>query len=470
MRTINLALKSIRCNRLSFFIIFSQLSVCFAILIYSICAFFQQFDVLYTANEAYREQLYLSPDLLFVEDYSLSYEGISMSQLKIESLERLGLSSSEELTPEQALLHYTYMLDRNDEEFDKCHYKGKYLYADLFECLRQSGLTTETTGNVGGSQQLTVSSSGAEANINVTLFDEKMYGQLEIGTKKNTDLRSYQSTDRYFYALMYPPMSLGEEAYTLPYGVGDVLTQEVYNLSEHRMEIFQYEIVDVLTEPAYYMPQLFYSGDSRPFTTLETAFLHVQTMEYSGGLIAVKPETFDAMSYYANYNYNFTLVKPNDDLTETQYSELLDIIRDCGFNVIDLNVAETNTLNAIINFIRENCVILIASVLVVIFSIISVSILLGSQTGREYAIYKLCGADTNKIRSVSAIKWALIFIPAIVVGIVIALVYSGITEAPSNFITLSALVSGMLFAVLYIISFVMSYKTANTKYDSSELS
>lgn len=469
MRMIKLALQSIRCNRLSFFIIFIQLSVCFAILIYSMCALLQQFYLLYTANMAHHGKLYLSPDELFVENYSLIYDGPSLSQLKIEFHEQQSLSLSEDLTLEQIQQRNVYLLDRNDEEFDKRHYKGKYLYADLLESLQRSELIVDTIYNVGGQQRLFVNGSETVADLNVTLFDEKLYTQLKMNTNKNTDLLNYQSTDNYFYALMYPSLSSDGEIYTLPYDVGDVLIQEVYNFKEHRIEIFQYEIVDVLAEPTYYMPQLFYSGDNRSLATLETAFLHVQTMEYSGGLIAIKPENFDVTSYYANYNCNFIMVQPNDDMTETQRSELLNIIRNCGFNVIDLNIAETNTLDSIIKFIHENCVILIASLLSVIFSIISVSILLGNQTVLEYTICKLCGANMKKIRLLSAIKWVLIFVPAMILGIVIAFVYSQIVGMPLNFIALSTLVSGILFAALYVTSFMMSYKTANSKYEASEL-
>lgn len=469
MRTVILALKSIRCKCLSFAIIFVQLSVCYAILVYSVCAVFQQFNVIFTANGAHRGYLYISPDELFIENYSENYQGASLSQLYLEFLEKQGLTIDEDVTPEQTKASYVYMLERNDEEFDKYHYKGKYLYSDLFQHLELSGLVTDTIGNIGGNQSLTVNNSDVKISTNVALIDEKLYKRLKLDTVKCIDLNSYKSNDNYFYAFMYPNISLDGNV-SASYGIGDILTQEVYNIKEHRMETFYYEIVDMLNDPTYIMPQLLYSGDNSSLTNLETAFLHTQTMDYNGGLIAVKPDNFDAMAYYSKYNYIFNLVKPNENISEAQYSELLNIIRDCGFNVINLDKAEENTINGIISFIRENSVILAASVLIVVFSIISISMLSGSQVRCEYAVYKLCGADLRKLKALSAVKWALVFAPAMIVGIFIVIVYSKISERATNFIAVSALVSGSLFVLLYIVSFILSYKSASVDYEPSVLS
>ena len=78
--------------------------------------------------------------------------------------------------------------------------------------------------------------------------------------------------------------------------------------------------------------------------------------------------------------------------------DLLNIIRESGFNAINLDEAERKTIDEIYKFIRENSLILAASVLMVVFSMISISVLQGSQVRREYGVYRLCGGICVKSR------------------------------------------------------------------------
>lgn len=471
MRTFILALKSMRCQRFSLAIILVQLSVCFAILIYTASAFFGQFNILITANGVQNGYLYLSPDSLYIENYSMNYQGKQSSELYEEFLETQGLSLDSQLTAEQSKASYIYMLERNNEEFDKYHYKGKYLFSDLYDKLSQTGLISDMISNAGGTTSYIDENGNASSYYSiVTLMDKKLYGGLKLDTVYGKDLMNYEAKENYFYAVMYPNVSVDGEVYKLPYSVGDVLTQEVYNIKTHKTEQFQFEIVDKLKDPAYVMPQLFYSGDGSSEIELERAFLSVQPMKYNGSLIALKPDNFSTEAYYSKYNETFTLVKPQEGLSSNEYLQLIEIIRDCGFNVINLDEATENTLDNIWSFICENCLILAISVIMVVFSVISVSMLSGSQVRCEYAIYRLCGANKGKIKSIVAAKWALIFVPSIIAGIIISIIYSIISEASIRFIAVSTLASGTVFVFLYLASFILSYKSASARYSSTDLS
>ncbi len=473
MKLISLALKSIRCRRLSHAIIFAQLSVCFAILIYTVCMVLSQFDVLFVSNGTHRGWLYLSSDILYDNSIGEGYLGPPVTELFKEYDELIGVSSIEEYTPEQEKEMHGYVQSRLDEEYDKNHHKSKYKYCDLHESLSKSGLVSETAYNISGGGTFSVLDSDRTTHFTEAfLIDSKLYDGLKLNVKNNADLRDYNSDfdKRYFYALIYPDVSYGDRVYESNCGVGDVLVNEVYNLKERRYDKFYFEIVGELSDPAYVMSKRSFSGDGSMFTYLDVSYLSPQTMSENGALLAIRPEEFDRMEYYTTYAENFTLVKPRPDLTDAEYSELLDLIRECGFNVIDLDEAERNTIDEILRFISENCLILAASLLMVIFSIISVSMLSGEQVRREYAVYRLCGADLRKVKALSAVKWAFVFIPSMVMGTAIAIIYSGISEASTHFIALSAVPSGVLFAVLYVASFMMSYRSAGAGYKSTELS
>ncbi len=473
MKLISLALKSIRCRRISHAIIFVQLSVCFAILIYTVCMVLSQFNVLFVSNGSHRGWLYLSSDVIYDNSLGEDYLGPPPTEIIEEYYELVGVSSFEELTPEQIKEEQGYLNSRVDEECDKNHHKLKYMYYDLHESLSKSGLVSETAYNISGGASFSVLDSDRTTHFSeVFLMDGKLYDGLKLNVKNNVDLRDYNSDfdKRYFYALIYPDVSYGDQVYKSNCGVGDVLVKEVYNMKERRYDKFYYEIVGELSDPAYVMREREFSGNSSMFTYLDVSYLQSQTMSENGALLVIRPEEFDRMEYYMTYNENVTLVKPRPDLTEAEYSELLDLIRECGFNVIDLDKAERNTIDEIWRFISENCLILAASLLMVVFSIISISMLSGGQVRREYAVYRLCGADLRKVKALSAAKWAMVFVPSMVMGIVTAIIYSKISETPTHFIALSAAVSGILFAVLYVASFIMSYRSASAGYKAEELS
>lgn len=469
MRTFILALKSMRCQRFSLAIILVQLSVCFAILVYTASAFFGQFNILITANGTQNGYLYLSPDSLYIENYSMNYQGKQSSEIYEEFLKEQGLSLDSQLTAEQSKASYIYMLERNNEEFDKYHYKGKYLFSDLYDMLSQTGLISDTISNAGCTTSYVDENGNNSSYFSmITLMDKKLYNGMKLDTVYGKNLMTYEAKENYFYAVMYPNVSVDGEVYELPYSVGDVLTQEVYNIETHKTEQFRFEIVDKLKDPAYVMPQLFYSGDGSSEIKLESAFLSVQSMKYNGSLIALKPDDFSTEAYYSKYSETFTLIKPREDLSADEYSQLIETIRDCGFNVINLDEATENTLNNIWSFICENCLILAISVIMVVFSVISVSMLSGSQLRCEYAIYRLCGANNGKIKGIVAVKWAFIFVPSIISGIIISIIYSMISGASIRFIWVSAFVSVTMFVLLYLVSFILSYKCANTGCSSTD--
>ncbi len=473
MRIFSLAVKSIRCKWLSHLVVFVQLSVSFSILIYVICAVFNQFDIIITANGAYQGCLYLSPDIVYLQSLGDDYQGLPMAEIEKEYYEKVGVSSFEELTTEQQEELRGFLLWRFDEEYEKNHYKGKYFYSDLHEALSQSGFVEDTTYNYSFGQTYSINGSDQTRFAETFLVDSKLYDKLKLNVKGGVDLQDYKSDfeNRYFYALMYPDVSYGGQVNKSNYSVGDLLVGNVYNIKERCYETFYFEIVGELSEPTYVMKGIGYSGaSSNVVGFLEMAFLTPQSISENGALLVIRPEEFDILEYYSSCNENFTLVKPRPDLTDAEYSELLDLIRECGFNVIDLDEAERNTIDEILRFISENCLILAASLLMVIFSIISVSMLSGEQVRREYAVYRLCGADLRKVKALSAVKWAFVFIPSMVMGTAIAIIYSGISEASTHFIALSAVPSGVLFAVLYVASFMMSYRSAGAGYKSTELS
>lgn len=474
MKIFYLALRSIRCKWFSFLIIFLQLSICFAILIYTVCALFLQFDVIYTANGAHCGYLRLSPDLIFTENYQQEYRRIEnradFLKMYLEFLKNNGLTQEQGVTQEQYDFIYREYSRREDNEFDKYHYMGKYQYSDLYDRLSKTDYVVDIISNYGTFFPYEDKDAERFYDVTAVLIDEKLYNSVKLRTKRGVNLHDYPLKDNYFYAIMYPNVSVNGEVDERPYGVGDVLSDKVYNRKKQCYETFYYEIVDELEDPAYVLPELSYSGSSNNYTKLEKAFLSTQSMSYNGALVALKPDYFDRMNYYTYFNERFTLIKPSSDLSEKEYSDLLNIIRECGFNIINLDNAENNTINGIRIFIRENCLILTASVFMVVFSIISISVLSGSQVRREYGVYRLCGADLHKIKVLSAVKWALIFIPAMALGVVTANIYSKISEMSTHFIAAGTAVSGVLFAVLYIVSFIMSYKSASASYKSADLS
>lgn len=470
MKTTALALKGIRCKWISFAIILIQLSVCFAILTYSICAVFRQFDVVYTANGTHRGYLRISTDLFF--RHKNEYEAKNdpgtpdFIQLYLEYLEKYGSTQERGLTSEQYDEFYADYCERSEKHSEDIHYWAKYQYPDFYERLAKSGFVEDTISN--RTLGLSYKKGSDTWNVRGYFIDEKLYDGLRFRTKTGVDLRDYPKKDNYFYVLMYPYLNAQGTAIGEPlYGVGDILTERIYNTNKHCYEILYYEIVDELKENAYILPDLDYSGNDIDLINLESAFLSVQSLNYNGALIALKPEGFDETTAFGEC---FTLVKPHPDLTESEYSELLDIIRECGFNAINLDDAEQNTISEIWKFIRKNCLIIVASVLMVVFSIISISVLSGSQVRREYGVYRLCGADLRKVKALTAVKWALIFVPAMLMGIVIAIIYSKICGTSTLFMWASAGGAGTLFAALYVVSFIMSYKSASASYKSAELS
>lgn len=474
MKTFYLALRSVRCKWFSFLIIFLQLSICFAILIYTACALFLQFDVIYTANGAHHGYLRLSPDLIFTENYEQEYRGIEnrvdFLKMYFEFLKKNGLTQEQGVTQEQYDFIYKEYAKREDNEFDQYHYMGKYQYYDLYDRISKTDYVVDIISNYGTFFAYEDKDTEHFYDVITVLMDGKLYDSIKLKTKRGVNLHDYPLKDNYFYVLMYPNVSVKSEIDERPYRVGDVLSDKVYNRQTQCYETFYYEIVDELEDPAYILLELSYSGRSNKYTKLEQAFLSTQSMSYNGALVALKPIDFDRMNYYTYFNERFTLVKPRSNLSEKEYSDLLNIIRESGFNAINLDDAEQNTISEIWKFIRENCLIIVASVLMVVFSIISISVLSGSQVRREYGVYRLCGADLRKVKALTAVKWALIFVPAMLMGIVIAIIYSKICGTSTHFIAVSTAVSGVLFAALYIVSFIMSYKSASANYKSAELS
>lgn len=481
MRTVILSLKGIRIRWVSFTIIIVQLAVCFAILIYSVCGLFGQFDIIYTANGANRGYLYLFPDLIYTDNEAAEFrinhsdEIPDFFAIYKEFLEEHGLTEDEGVTGEQfedIRKEYTVRIDNLN---DKYHVPDKYQYLDLYEKLGKSGLVLETASNYG-----TIVSTGSTAggfhavdevyySFQTVMMDEKLYDTLKMKTVRGINLHDYPEQGNYFYAVIYPNISIGEnKAEEIPYGVGDIITSTIYNNKELRDETFYFEIVDELKDPAYVMPELSISGPTDNFATLERAFLNPQSMVYNSGLIVLKPESFDRMDYYMNIGENYTMIKPRENLTESEYSELMGIIRECGFNTINLDDAEQNSIAEIWEFISENCVIIALSILMVTFSIISTSVLSSGQIQREYAVYRLCGADLNKLKKLTAVKWAIVFIAAMIVGIILAAAYSAINSSSMHFVLISAIVSTILSVVLYFCSFLASYRSARGK--TTELS
>lgn len=477
MRTVRLALKSIRCKAFSFLIIFAQLSVCFAILVYTACALFMQFRVVLTANGVYRDELFLSRDYVYVDKYERELEGDPPADYLQIIMDYAGVDdlSEAELTDEERDMLWNKYWNIVEDFYDENHRPEKYMYSDLYECLEKSGYVSDTASNYSG---YTDSGSG------ITFMDETFYNGLRLETELGVDLNDYPHRDNYFYAVMYPDaeMPLGSSSYAnimneqakTTYGVGDVLESTVYNMETDCEETFYFEIVDKFVSPAYAMPKdLQYSGENYNVDSLEDAFISEQSaadLTLNGSLVVLKPNDFDMSPYYTYITESYTMIKPRSDLTDEEYDDLLTIIRDCGFNVIDLNEAKDNTVSEIWSFVRENCFILLISLLMVIFSIISAAMLSGGKIRRENAVYKLCGADKRKLIAISAVKWALIFIPSCVVGAIIAVIYSKVNGISTQFIGISALVSIILFAVLYAAAFIMSYKTAVVGSASSDLS
>lgn len=481
MRTFILALKSMRCQRFSLAIILVQLAVCFAILIYTVGAFLGQFDIIITANGVQNGSLYLSPDYLYLNKYQSEYHGKGSLDFLSEYHEQQEEGTDSSSTPEQSKSLRYYLLDRYDEEYDKYHYKGKYLFLDLHESLNKSGLISNTlsitrswvtvfTDENGNTYSVIDNFGNVHSSWTVNLMDKNLYNGLKLDTINGKNLMDYETKENYFYAVIYPVVTIHGEVYELPYDIGDVLTQEVYNIKTHTKEQFKFEIVDKFKDPAYILPEVIYSGDISSKVNLENFLLGVQPMNYSGALIAMKPENFDDMAYYTDYTEYFDLVKPKEGLTADEYSQLIQTIRDCGFNTVNLDEATENTLDNIWKFIRENCLILAISALTVVFSIISVSMLSGSQVRRECAIYKLCGASKGKIKNITAVKWALIFIPSIIAGIILSIIYSAIQGVSIRFIMSSTLISAVMFILLYLLSVILSYRSASAGYSSADLS
>lgn len=480
MKTFYLSLRSLRCKLFSTLIIFIQLAICFSILIYTANAVFLQFDVIYTANGANRGYLRLTPDSFFTQKYELEWRALdienkaNLMQMVLDFKEKEGLSKEQLITTEQYDSIYKEYMALLDSQFDQYHIMEKYQYPDLYDRLSESGYAADTISNYEAYLLYDDKKTGHSYGVQVVLMDEKLYDTLRLKIENGVDLNNYTTKDNHFYVVMYPDVYINNEddgyIYEVPYKVGDVLTEEVYNIKEQCYETFYYEIVGELEDPAYIIPALSYSGSGEYYTTFGNAFLGSQPMQYSGALLAIKPNDFDRMNYYTNFIESLTLVKPDPELSKDEYSDLMDIIWESGFNSINLDDAERNTIDEIVEFIRENSLILIASVVIVVFSMISISILQGSQVRREYGVYRLCGADLGKVKALSAVKWALIFVPAMVVGVVIAIVYSIATETFTFFIGFGTVAAGIVFAVLYIVSFYMSYKSASASYKSAELS
>lgn len=460
MKTLTMALRSIRCRKISFAIIFAQLSISISIIICTVCALLYQFNILYTAGDTVENYLRLTRDVVFVDDYRYNYQ--SSVDFFIMMQDYMNENQLEQVTDEQYYEIYKEYTELQDEEFDQNHYLGKYQYVDLYEVLTDSGLVTDILSNYS-TLAAYKANNGERYDVSVTMMEGELYDDLRFNTKHGTNLHNYSNADvpNYFYAVMYPNISIGNEEYKVPYGVGDVIVDtHVYNIKEHRFETFYYEIIDEFSEPAYALTSLEYSGTSERYTYIEQAFLSEQEMKHNGSLIVLKPEGFDRMAYYMNFDECFTMVKLREDITSEEYSEFLDKTIACGFNTIDLNKAKENTITSIWQYIRENSFILIAAMLMVAFSIISISALLGNRVKYEYAIYKLCGADKNKLKIISAVKWAMIFIPAMIFGIFIAWIYLCVNSLSVRFIPISAAFSSAVFIIMYLLSVALSYKAA----------
>lgn len=476
MKLFKLSLKSLRGQKTAFIVIFVQLSVCFAILIGIVSSVLSQFNILTVANNVHRNCVRLSPDYIYVDNYTNNYKNsVDYFRMYFDYLEKNNINEAD-LTEEQAENIYREYLEAADKEADEKHFPGKYQYIDLHNKLSALNYIEDVFSNYWTIIAYR-DEQGQPYDVNIIMMNETLYDGLKWRTKNNTNLKKYNdgklNTDnsRYFYAVKYPKVSVGDDTFEIPYDVGDVIVDpKVYNYKEHRFETFYYEIVDEYTEPAYILPDLKYSGDSDRYTFLDKAFITEQTIMYSGALTVLKPDDFDLSDYYTSFTEAFTLVKLKNNISEEEYNEFQDLALKCGFNINDLNIAEVNTINKIWEYIRENSFILIISLLMVIFSIISVSVLSGNRVKRENAIYKLCGANKNDLKIISAIKWGLVFLSAMISGTVISFIYSSINTISTRFIFQSAFVSSGGFAVMYILSSVLSYKAANSNYSSSDMS
>lgn len=463
MNSIILALRSMKIQKWSLIIVLLQLSMCFSILVYSLSSLINQFNIVIVSNGTYKDYYRLTRDILFVDNYYYNYE--SSVDFFTMVTEYMNEKHIETIDDEAYLEIYGKYIDLQEREFDEKHYLGKYQYIDLYNYLLKCGLVSDIKSNYW-----TIFSSTFGENrydVNILMMDEDIFSELLLNTENNVDLKNYKCSHNYFYAIMYPNVSIGEGTKP-PYRIGDILVDErVYNMSSHKFETFYYEIIDVFTEPTYTLTELEYSGADSEYRYLDKSFLNSQSIKYNGALVVLKPQNFNRSDYRYNFDEIFTLVKLNDNITEDEYNEFIDKVIECGFNIIDLNEAKDNTIQSIWQFIKQNCFMLLVSLIMVVFSIISVSILSGVETRHEIALFRICGASNNKLKLISSIKWAILFILSMIIGLIIAVIYSKITDSPTYFIVPSSFFSVLTFIFLYIMTFMLSYKSASEKNISS---
>lgn len=470
MKTLIIAFRSIKLRKVTFAVIFVQLSICISVIICTVCAVISQFNILASANNAYENYLRLSTDMIYYDNYRREYESeVDFFLMLQKFMEENNLSEISNEQYRKILAEYTEM---QDKEFDEKHYPGKYQFIDLYNEVSELGIVADTISNYSTWIKFNNDTGDMNNIVPVTMMDKKLYEGLRLYTKHGLNLNDYKNPDtpNYYYAIMYPCISSGDKENDiyyksdLPYGIGTVIVDDnVYNLKTHSYETFYYEIIDEFAEPSYEIPYLEYSGESKYYTYIEKAFLSGQTPENNGTLIVLKPDDFDMAAYYPNFNESLTMMKLKSNITEEQYSKFLDTTIKCGFNTVFLNDAKENTVSEIWQYVRENSLVLIMSVLVVVFSIISISVLLGNRIKHEYAVYRLCGAGKISIMKISAVKWGIIFIPALFAGAVISWIYLSYDALLMRFIPVSTAFSSTVIILVFILSVILSYKAVNAE-------
>ncbi len=440
-----LALRSLKKQWASFLIIAVQIAVCFAVTAYTLSSVFQQYDIVLSANGAHKGYLYLNSDPNKLDEILVSDENSGrpdFESVKEEYFAKNNITDPSTLTEQQWDEFYAFFYEKDAEYMEKVHYKGKYLYEDLFAALNDSGCISEIHYN-------------AALGISTVLIDEYLLKNVRLSNADISPLFEPTEDENHYYALMYPWMTdeNAPSADSPPYKVGDIITERTYNLKEHRYDTFTIEIVGELDDPAYAFPMNEFSATK---AELEGFFLSPQSISVSGMLIALKKDSFNYMDYM-NGRPSYIMAKLADGITDEQYDKLLSVIDECGFAAVDLDEAEENTIAKITAFVSENSVILISSLLLTVFSVVAVSILSGSKTRREYAVYKLCGMSRAGLTRLTAVKWLIIFTAAVTVGSLLAAAYLNIIGEKLSYLLYGAIAAAVMFAVLYALSLLMSY-------------
>ncbi len=470
-----IAFKIMRCRRFSYILIAIQLAVCFSILTYTVCAFLQQFNVIITANGANKGYLRLCINRNFSTNQAPDFEIPSYLETYNNFCKQNNIEPGTPFTEEQEEAYRIYDSEVINSIYDNHNYKGKYLHHDFFTELEKSGYISEIVSFFSSYGEFKCVDTGKNSSINCMFMDEKMYKKFNFNTERGVDLEEYKTDcSNYFYCIMYPDIAPtkkeDEKEIITEYDIGDVLIQKVYNFKKHCTEEFYFEIVDKFVIPSYVLPcdegKNYGEWNIDTLNSFKGSFLSEQKIYDNGSLIAITPKEFNRLDYWLDYYNAYTMIAPVENISTKEYSALLDIIYGNGFIAVDLDEAESNTMNKIWDFVANNCFVLAFCFIAVLFSVISVSFLSGTRLKREYALLMLCGADRKQLKVITAIKWLYVFLPSCTWGIIVVATYSMMLGKAVRFVTQSVMMSVILFALLYLISFTLSYKASTRNYIS----